>query len=387
MREMIRERQSRRRGAVVILAAVLLVVILGMVAFAIDMGYVVNVKSELQRAADAAALAGAGKLLDEEALMGVPDDTDERSQARADVHMMAAANPAGRVNLDALDADIEIGFVADPANPTVMSNAFPANAVHVLLRRDSSANGPLSLAFARAIGLDRQDLQAQATAIYEGGLRGYWVPPGSVNPSLLPYTLKIDDWEQAFLEGDDEWAVNSQTGEVTEGSDGIREVKLFPATGGNGKKGGGVVPGNFGTVDIGNPNNSTSDLARQIVYGPNDADFAYFPNSRLEFGPDGTLSLNGDTGISAGVKDELESIKGKPRSIPLYTTVSGNGNNAQFTIVRFVGIRIVDVKLTGSLANKHITIQPSFVVDPTTIRGGEEGVTSSYIRLPLRLIQ
>ena len=43
----------------------------------------------------------------------------------------------------------------------------------------------------------------------------------------------------------------------------------------------------------------------------------------------GKLYLNGDTGISAGVKDELASIKGQPRIIPIFSTVSGNGNNAQ----------------------------------------------------------
>ena len=49
----------------------------------------------------------------------------------------------------------------------------------------------------------------------------------------------------------------------------------------------------------------------------------------MEFDANGKLYLNGDTGISAGVKDELASIIGKPRIIPVFESVSGNGNNAE----------------------------------------------------------
>ncbi len=57
---------SHRRGAVAPLTAVLIVFILGMVAFAVDMGYIVQTKEELESAADSAAMAGAGKLMDYE---------------------------------------------------------------------------------------------------------------------------------------------------------------------------------------------------------------------------------------------------------------------------------------------------------------------------------
>ena len=174
-----------------------------------------------------------------------------------------------------------------------------------------------------------------------------------VQPELL-----ITDWEMPY------------------GSDNIREVKLFPI---------GVGPGNYGTVDIGNSNNSTADLSRQIVHGPNQADLAYFPNSTLELGLDGTLVLEGDTGISAGIKDELTAIKGQPRIIPLYGTVSGNGNNARFTIVGFAGVTILDVQLTGPLRDRSITIQPAFVIDRSAVDSGEDGLTSRFIRSPVSL--
>ena len=54
-----RRQQPRksRRGAVTALAAILAIVLVGMVAFSVDIGYVLSAKEELQRSADAAALA------------------------------------------------------------------------------------------------------------------------------------------------------------------------------------------------------------------------------------------------------------------------------------------------------------------------------------------
>ena len=72
----------------------------------------------------------------------------------------------------------------------------------------------------------------------------------------------------------------------------------------------------------------------------------------LQFNASGVLHLNGDTGISAGVKDELASIIGQPRIIPIFSSVVGPGNNADYTIVKFVGVRILAVKLTG-LGMRH----------------------------------
>src|SRR6266436_6238505 len=54
--------QSRRRGAIVPLFAILLIPILAMLAFSIDAGYMVLVRTDLQSTADSAALAGAEKL-------------------------------------------------------------------------------------------------------------------------------------------------------------------------------------------------------------------------------------------------------------------------------------------------------------------------------------
>jgi len=177
--------------------------------------------------------------------------------------------------------------------------------------------------------------------------------------------------------GTDNYRYNADSKTVTAGPDGIMEVNLYPQGTGS--------PGNRGTVDIGNSNNSTADIARQIVYGVSPADLNYL-GGKIQFDNTGILHLNGDTGISAGVKDELASIIGKPRIIPIFRTVVGPGNNADYSIVKFVGVRITGVKLTGSMSSKYVMVQPCNVV----AKGGiyQQGATGSqYIYSPVWLVR
>src|SRR5687768_14693723 len=58
-----RRLSRRRRGAVILLFAVFLTVCVAVLALAIDLGMVANVQTDLQRSADAAALAGARDLI------------------------------------------------------------------------------------------------------------------------------------------------------------------------------------------------------------------------------------------------------------------------------------------------------------------------------------
>ena len=163
--------------------------------------------------------------------------------------------------------------------------------------------------------------------------------------------------------------------------DGKLELNMYPLSNGSS----GVAPGNFGTVDIGSSNNSTADLKRQILVGVSAEDLAYFGGS-LKLGPDGTLLMNGDTGISAGIKEELEEIKGDPRVIMLYSTVTANGNNAMYTIVGFVGVRIMFVNLTGSMSQKKVIIQPAVVVETGAIVSTSPN-DSQYVYSNARLVR
>ncbi|HYW80632.1 MAG TPA: hypothetical protein VE890_13695, partial [Thermoguttaceae bacterium] len=121
------------------------------------------------------------------------------------------------------------------------------------------------------------------------------------------------------------------------------------------------------------PSNGTPDLIAQIENGMSEADLAYH-GGELGLDPStGQLLLNGDTGISGGLKAGLEAIVGKPRSLFLYESVAGVGDNAEYTIVGFAGIRIVDFQLGGpqdANGNTHyIIMQPSVVIDDAAVAG------------------
>ena len=352
-----KRKKPARRAATLVLAVVLLTLLLGMVAFAVDLGYIVLVRTQLQVAADSAAMSGTAKIVE------TGSEVVETAQYFADRH--SAGNCRVALNAD----DVEFGHwsfatrVFDSASATI-------NALRVTTRRDETSGGEAPLFFARVLGKESHAVTAQAVAAFVDNFGGFRVPPDK-NLQALPFALKKSTCEEMLAgNGSDDWGWDPESGRVTPGGDGIAEVILFPqATG---------AAGNFGTVDIGNPNNSTADLARQIRDGISAADLDYIGGS-LELDEHGTLELNGDPGISAGIEDELASICGEPRIICVYDQVAGPGNNAQYRIVQFVGVCIMEVTLTGNKSDKRVVIQPARVVT----RGGipDDGPTprSRYI--------
>jgi hypothetical protein len=374
-----------RRGNITVLAAVMSVVLMGLVAFAVDLGYVLASKQELQRTADAAALAacwsyGARLAEGSHACDAINEGRLTAAQYAVN-NVVAGAAPAIDSNQsNSTSGDLVFGEITDLYDPnfqlsTTAMNRF--NAVRIRVRRDTDLNGEVPFFFAKVFGRTGQGLAAEATAGYVRNVAGFQTPGDGSNLNILPYALDEDTWND-LLNGlaSDNYSWNAETQQISSGGDGIREVNLFPQGTGS--------PGNRGTVDIGSSNNSTNDIARQILHGVSPADMAYH-NGELKFDANGELELNGDTGISAGVKDELASIRGEPRVIPIFRVVNGPGNNAQYTIVHWAGIRIMAVKLTGSMNSKHVTIQPCPLVTKGVIPSTTE--TSDYVYSPVVLVR
>lgn len=394
MRKNLGGRQRLRRAAVTVHVAVGMTMLCGVTALAVDIGMLYVAKSELQASSDAAALAGAWGLLDEDRLKASPGMSYVVAEARGSAAEFAFKNAVRQVNpvldlnsANAIDGDIVFGRIDDPTNsssPFAVSSYASANAVQITVHRDEVRNGPVGLFFARVFGQDFASLKGQATAAFADGIIGFEIPAGSGETAdLLPFALHVNVWQQ-YLAGTknvgDSFSYDSETKTVSAGSDGVAELNLYPGAGS-----GQLSPGNFGTVDIGSANNSTADITRQILYGVNAEDLSYF-GGKLELNSEGFVNLNGDTGLSAGVKDDLEAIKGQPRTIPLFDQQSGPGNNATFRVVGFAGIRIVHVKLTGSMSSKKVLIQPAICVDPTAISDPGSNA-STYVYRPPMLVR
>ncbi len=384
LRVCVRSRRTQRRGAVAAMTVVSSGVLVGFAALAIDVGRLYNAKEEMQRTADATALAGAAKVLDKHRLMGTPDTSDDRNLIQAEISRFASLNKIGNTAPAVSSADVLVGYLTDPTNlsePISTSDPNLINTVRVTIRRDSTLNGPIGLWFAQIFGIRNASLTATAAATFKDGVTGWRVTAQSGNAELLPLALHVNAWNNLINRAGtvrDNYNFNETTRTISSGADGIPELNLYPGAGPTQ-----LPPGNFGTVDIGSPNNSTADLSRQIRYGVSAEDLMWF-GGELKLGPDGTLLLNGDTGLSAGIKDDLEAIKGLPRAIPLFRSVTGPGNNSMFTVVGFAGIRILNVRLTGAMNSKEVVIQPAFVVDDAVITSSGAG-PSYFIYKPVTL--
>jgi len=382
--------------------ALMMAFMLTMVAFAVDVGFMHCARTDLQRSADAAAIAACWELRkapsSQTANMTSTEVTNARTQAVSYAGLNKVLNATTAINSNTSNStsgDVVVGYLSNPSSPSCAmdtSQLTKDNAVQVTVRRSSAENGTVPLFFAKVLGLSSETMSATATAAILSNFNSFKMPSDGSDLGILPFALDKYTWDQLLAgtqvsgpdggTGYDTWSYNSSTGAVSSGSDGVREVNLYPHKSINS-----TAPGNRGTVDIGSSSNSTTDIKRQILHGVSQSDLDAIGGTITIDPTTGYLALNGDTGISAGVKADLLSIKGKPRIIPIYSPApTGSGNNAVYDIVEFVGVRIVDVKLTGKMNAKHVTIQPA---DVSTLGGTSNGgtITSQFIYSPVWLVR
>lgn len=366
-----------RHGGIATWSAVTMVMVMGFTALAVDVGFMTQTKAQMQAAADGSALSaalempngwGAGKVLTAQEV-----DTAARSAAQT----VATTYRLGEQASAYLDTTRDVRFgqrTQNTGGAWVESwGISPYNIVEVTIHRDQPLTGDvatrgdqeLPLFFARVMGNKTAALTAKATVTLSPG-GGFYIPPGSgLTCPLLPLAIDEQSWNDLINNGvgSDDYKYNSSSngnGTISSGVDGIKEISLYPGSNSS------LPSGNRGTIDIGPSNNSTADLSRQIRYGPNETDLAYF-GGKLQIPSSGLLALNGDTGLSAAIKDDLAAIIGQPRAIPVFRSVAGPGNNATYQVSKFVGIRILYVKLTGSPSQKQVIVQPAPVFDGTII--------------------
>lgn len=401
---------SRRRGVIVPLTAILMVFLLGMVAFALDVGFILVARTQAQSAADAAALAGASKLmnlLQAAALEKGANSTflPVQTSTHLDLARQEAINFAGghKISTDAVEllaTEIEIGFMANPVSldsdiiETSNWPNRPYNTVRVTVRRDDAhVAGKLTLIFGHLFGLQSVEISATATASFMVGtpvFRGNYSTQEAgetVNwyGGLLPFTLELAQWEALRsangigttsymnFNGENQSMVimDDYTKNGTAGSDGIREFKMFPSNNSS---------GNYGTINFTQTkfNNSTKTLEDLIINGPAADDW---PNlgEILQATPTSPKAVNGESGISGGMEDAVLSIIGQERILPLFTTVGGTGNTTYYQLVKFVPVVIVAADLSST--NKYIQFQPTVATNRTNI-----GSTTSPKRLSFDII-
>jgi hypothetical protein len=158
---------SDRRGSVTVLVALSMTALLALLALGIDLGALFNARSEAQRAADAAALAGASAFLEYEA--------DKARQPALDRALQFATSNEIR------------NQTVDPSGVSVWVDVNDAT-VRAAVRREGVPTW-----FARLFGIDAVDIGAEATAWAGAAGAAQCVKPFAV-PDL--WDESSDDWNR-----------------------------------------------------------------------------------------------------------------------------------------------------------------------------------------------
>src|SRR5262245_27543142 len=151
--------RRREKGVVIIWTAFFLLAMLGFVAIGIDVAKLMATRTELQNAADAAALAGASAI-------NFKNGTIVQDTASVRAKLTSARNRA---------------FVNAPVSVTLLGSdiSFPApNQGKVTVRRSSASDGSMVTHVAQVLGLKTLDVSATAVAKVE--------PAGTPCDGLIP---------------------------------------------------------------------------------------------------------------------------------------------------------------------------------------------------------
>ncbi|NTW56053.1 MAG: hypothetical protein HGB20_03275 [Chlorobiaceae bacterium] len=177
-----------QRGMVIILFALCLPVLLGLAALAVDLARLNLTRTELQNAADAAALGGAKSLKD--ASVKAADKPYNWTAANNKAIQLARANFANGRGIN--DVTIDKGYwnLQTRSFTLLPASGVPAGnlpAIRVTIEISSTKNnGPLPLFFAPILGIATSNVKASAVTILNGmgGPFNYALFSGSTSDNL-----------------------------------------------------------------------------------------------------------------------------------------------------------------------------------------------------------
>lgn len=382
-------RVSGRRGVIAPVVSVLLVVLLGFLAMAFDLGRAAVVRTQLQNAADSAALAGASALGTDNLILSNGNQGADITAAGARARTFAQANGYDLNDTKSVvlntSTDLTVGILTTPGNQgqvMATSGTVPFNSVQVTTFVDSGHGGQLQFLFAPVLGssanLKATDVQATATATVQLFAVGSMKAVPGVNSPILPITMSYSDWQGMVNNqtGQDSYTWNTTTGQIGPGSDGLDEQQLYP--------GSNVSSSNNGLIQFGTGSHSNAVLKSQITDGPtSDQMIAQWPpNGAPPWNAQRTFTIGADPGWRATTFDGLATVaaSGSVRLIPINDgTNPGNGGNGTYTIVAFAPVRVT-YSNKGGKSSGYATVQsavlandPTVIPSTTTLAGAGQG--------------
>ncbi|MDX1943777.1 MAG: VWA domain-containing protein [Pirellulaceae bacterium] len=159
-------RRGRRKGNVIVLTAFLMIVMLALVALSVDVGYVYTLQAQLQRSVDAAALAGAGQLVEgPDVAQATATEYLVRNPVGSSMSVIDESALASTVTTFKNDHKNDYQLKVGNWNPNTRtfeeSNVMPSTMSVTM----TYPNMPLF--FARALGRDSVNITASSVAMYQ----------------------------------------------------------------------------------------------------------------------------------------------------------------------------------------------------------------------------
>jgi hypothetical protein len=389
-----------RSGSLQLLLVVLFLLFILLLAWVVNSGLLWAVQAELERLADAAALAATRELVNDTHLRGYLDPTQKPTGMVAVLENSDnVAIEIGKLNpvngkqfllnsnfpTNDPDGDIVFGFMDHPKADFVPAtnidddnntDLIGVNAVRIRALMLRSRGNPLKLFFPTITGVSEVDLGAQATAMLDRDVIGFRHPGAKPIP-LAPLALLADytppvakeSWQEQIEDtsasGKDEFAFDGS--KFVAGSDGLREfsatIALDSST---------TSSANVALLFIGITKGDHGALNTQLATGVTRTELeAHDPVDRqLVLDPaDNSVTVSGDQEGPADPSTALDDLvtnlntlrtSAAIRIFPLYREVDGSGNPV---VCGFVAARVVEV---GTPNGNKLT----FTLQPTMIASG-----------------
>lgn len=319
-------RRSDERGAVAIILALLLIVLVGFAALVVDLGQIIIVRSELQNASDAGALAGVVDL----------------------VYSGSSAAQTTAVSYSTQSSNFHLAQPT-PAADAVNVNVVGPESLSVQVERTAgTASGPVNTIFARIWGIQTAGVKAVAVATLNRKVIGSG--PGNLMPFGILESLADADGDGDFDKGN--------------------VIDIYPHD---------YSPGNFGLLDLDGGSNSNADTVDWIENG-------YSGNFVI---PEGTgyIIIEGDPGISGGsLNGAIASRVGDRVLFPIFDQVTLQGANTEYRVINLMGGIIQGFKLTGAESQRNIMVEIADFAAYNLIVGAESTPINNTVGTPV-LIQ
>lgn len=318
--------RSDERGVVAIILALLLIVLVGFAALVVDLGQIIIVRSELQNASDAGALAGVVDL----------------------VYSGSSAAQTTAVSYSTQSSNFHLAQPT-PAADAVNVNVVGPESLSVQVERTAgTSSGPVSTIFARIWGIQTAGVKAVAVATLNRKVIGSG--PGNLMPFGIYEGLADADGDGDFDKGN--W------------------IDIYPHS---------YSPGNFGLLDLNGGSNSNAETIDWIENG-------YNGNFVIPEGV-GFVIIEGDPGISGGsMNGAIASRIGDRVLFPIFDQVTSQGANTEYRVINLMGGVIQGFQLTGSQSQRNIMVEITDFAAYNLIVGSESTPTNNTVGTPV-LIQ